>query len=271
MNPKLQKRIQRYGWDLALPSYERTWEEQLKPAQELLMQLAAPREGERVLDVAAGTGLVTFRIAAAVGSSGHVLGTDISGEMVRSSAELAAGRGLAHVEFRRMEAEKLECDDASFDLVTCALGLMYVTDVPGCLAEMLRVLKPGGRAVVAVWGARRNCGWAEVFPIVDARVQSEVCPMFFNLGSGETLKGELARAGFADVTGEHLNSTLHYANAADACAAAFEGGPVALAWSKFPDDVKATARAEYLASIESYRSGDGYAVPGEFVVARGVK
>ena len=66
------------------------------------------------------------------------------------------------------------------------------------------------------------------------------------------------------------DSTLHYANAADACAAAFEGGPMALAWSRFSDDVKTAAQEEYLASIESYRGGDARAVPGELVVAREV-
>ncbi len=47
------------------------------------------------------------------------------------------------------------------------------------LKGMYRVIKPGGRAVVAIWGERRNCGWADLFPIVDAHVASDVCPMFF--------------------------------------------------------------------------------------------
>ena len=65
----------------------------------------------------------------------------------------------------------------------CALGLMYSPDPLAAMTEMHRVLRHGGRAVATVWGERRNCGWAEVFPIVDKNVQSEVCPMFFAAGA----------------------------------------------------------------------------------------
>ena len=57
------------------------------------------------------------------------------------------------------------------------------------------------RAVVAVWGARRNCGWADIFPIVDSRVQSEVCPMFFQQGTGDNLRTDMAAAGFTEHRG----------------------------------------------------------------------
>ena len=76
---------------------------------------------------------------------------------------------------------------------------MYVPDPVRALGEMRRLLRPGGRAAVAVWGARRNCGWAEIFPITDARVASDVCPMFFQLGTQDMLARAFAAAGFADV------------------------------------------------------------------------
>ena len=148
---------------------------------------------------------------------------------------------------------------------------MYAPDPEKAVQEMHRVLKPGGRAVCAVWGERRNCGWAEIFPIVDARVQSEVCPMFFRLGAGQALANAFAAAGFKAISSRRLDTQLNYASAEDACEAAFVGGPVALAYSRFSKAAKAEAHEAYLASIAAYRSGAGYAVPGEFVIVAGTK
>jgi ubiquinone/menaquinone biosynthesis C-methylase UbiE len=271
MDARLQRRVQRYGWDKAAQSYERFWQAQLAPAQDRLIEMAALRPGERVIDIACGTGLVTFRAADLVGPSGAVLGTDISEAMAAAAREEAARRQLAWVTATRMDAEALDVPDAAFDVALCALGVMYVPDPVAALREMRRVLKPGGRAVVAVWGARGRCGWAEIFPIVDARVQSEVCPMFFQLGTGDRLAHVMAEAGFKAIQHVRLTSVLHYASAADACGAAFEGGPVALAYSRFDAATREAAHAEYLASIEPWRTGERFDVPGEFVVAGGAR
>ncbi len=271
MEAKLQRRIQRYGWDKAAELYEGYWRAQLEPAQTRMLELAALRPGERVLDVACGSGLVTFRAAEAVGGQGHVVGTDISGDMVELSRRNAAERGVTNASFERMDAEQLELPDESFDAALCGLGLMYVPDPQRALEEQRRVLKPGGRAAAAVWGERGKCGWAEIFPITDARVKSEVCPMFFQMGTKNVLEQTFLMAGFSDVRCERIETTLHYESGDEACGAAFAGGPVALAYSKFDDRTRDEAHAEYLASIEPYRSGDAYGVPGEFVVAVGWK
>ena len=271
MEPRLQRRVQRYGWDRAAAHYEAAWHRQLEPAQKLLLELAALRPGERVLDIACGTGLVTFPAAVAVGSSGSIVGADISDVMVETCRRTASERGLAHATFQRMEAEALQFTDAEFDVVLCALGLMYVTDAPGSVREMCRVTRSGGRVVAAVWGRRDHCGWAEIFPIVDRRVQSEVCPMFFQLGNGALLGDLMTAAGCAHVRSERLATVLRYASAAEACVAAFAGGPVALAYSRFDTATRDTAHAEYLESIAPYRNGDGYEIPGEFVVVAGEK
>ena len=90
--------------------------------------------------------------------------------------------------FARMDAEKLELPDASFDVALCALGLMYMPHPEQAVREMRRVLRPGGRMVIAVWGEHSLCGWSALFPIVDAEVASEVCPLFFQLGHKEGLR-----------------------------------------------------------------------------------
>jgi ubiquinone/menaquinone biosynthesis C-methylase UbiE len=269
MDAKVQRRVQRYGWDKAATTYDRYWQEQLAPAQERLLGLAALRPGERVLEVACGTGLVTFQAAAAVGASGSVVATDISDAMVASLRAEAASRQLTQVTTARMDAEALDVPDGAFDVALCALGLMYVPDPVAALREMRRALAPGGRAVAAVWGARDRCGWADIFPIVDARVRSDVCPMFFQLGTGDRLARAMGDAGFTSVESERLSSVLRYDSAADACGAAFVGGPVALAYSRFDAATREAAHSEYLASIEPWRAGERYEVPGEFVIVRG--
>ena len=102
--------MQRYGWDRAAEHYERCWWKQLAPAQERLLALAALSAGERVLDVACDTGLVTIPAVAAVGPHGEVVGSDISERMVEAAREEAARRGV-RATFERMDAEDLTCAD----------------------------------------------------------------------------------------------------------------------------------------------------------------
>ena len=91
--------------------------------------------------------------------------------------------------------------------------------------------------------------------------------MFFHLGTKDMLARTFAAAGFADIRLERLATTLEYASADAALTAAFRGGPVALAYSRFNDPTKLAVHAEYLDSIAAYKAGDGYRIPGEFVVA----
>ena len=267
MNAKLQRRIQPYGWDRASADYEGYWRSQIEPAQTRLLELAALQPGERILDIACGTGLITFPAAISVGPRGSVAGTDISEKMIELGCRESARRGLANVTFQRMDAESLDFPESSFDTALCSLGLMYVPEPVEALRQVRRLLKPGGRIAAAVWGRRERCGWAGIFPVVDARVQSEVCPMFFQLGTGASLRTAMEMAGFADIQEDRVSSTLDYASADDAIGAAFVGGPVAMAYAHFDDATREEAHAEYLGTLQPYRRGEGYSIPAEFMVA----
>jgi len=270
VKPQLQRRVQRYGWNIAAEYYEDSWKEQLTPAQDKLMEMMHFQPGESVLETACGTGLVTSRIAKAVGPDGKVSATDLSGDMIGLAKENVKTRnGL--VKFHRMDAGALEMEEKSFDAAICALGLMYVPDPIESLNEMYRILKHGGRAGIAVWGERKNCGWAEVFPIVDRQVASDVCPLFFQQGTGNALQYTFQEAGFNDVEVERFKVNLNYPDSETALMAAFAGGPVALAYEKFDEDTVETVHSEYLESVRPYQKGKGYEIPGEFVVAKGVK
>ena len=171
MEPRLQRRVQRYGWDNASLYYETFWQHQLKPAHDLLMEMAALQPGESVLDEACGTGLVSFFALEKLGPKGRVLGTDLSEKMIEMANALAVEKKENRAQFEWMDAEELRLENNSFDVALCALGLMYMPDPRKALKEMHRVLKPGGRAVAAVWGQRKNAAglsflklWASMSP-----------------------------------------------------------------------------------------------------------
>ena len=93
--------------------------------------------------------------------------------------------------------------------------------------------------------------------------------MFFRLGTGNALEQALRAAGLVDVQLSHPPTTLHHADADAACDAAFLSGPFALAYSRFDESTRFSVRAEYLASIEPWRNGQRFEIPGAFVIGSG--
>ena len=99
MEPALQRRVQRYGWDKAAAYYENSWQHQLKPAHDLLFDCANIQQGQKIIDIACGTGLISFRAAAATGSNGFVLGTDISEKMVELADKTSKENNIGNIRF----------------------------------------------------------------------------------------------------------------------------------------------------------------------------
>jgi len=140
MEPSLQRRVQRYGWDKASGYYEAYWQKQLYPAQQKLLQLANIKDGDKIIDIACGTGLVSFPAAELAGEKGFVLANDISDKMVEAGTAIAKKRDLSNISFQRMDAEELTVEDDSYDMALCALGLMYFPDPLKAMKEMYRSL-----------------------------------------------------------------------------------------------------------------------------------
>ncbi|MCW5621926.1 MAG: ubiquinone/menaquinone biosynthesis methyltransferase, partial [Burkholderiales bacterium] len=163
MEPRLQRRIQRYGWDLAAVDYESLWQAQLASAQTGLLKSARLVPGERVLDVACGTGLIAFAAAEAVGPQGHVVGIDLADRMVDAARRRAVESEVSNATFARMDAEHLDLPDSSFDVALCAFGLMYMPDPEQAVCEMRRVLRPGGRLLVLEFSRV----WKPLSPLYD--------------------------------------------------------------------------------------------------------
>lgn len=124
-----------------------------KPAHQLVI-VAKLTPGQRVLDVACGTGLATMAAAQVVGKNGNVIGIDVAPKMVELARKKADSAGLSNVEFREGNAEALGLNDASIDAVICASSIFFFNDIPKALHEWRRVLKPGGTISFTSFGAR---------------------------------------------------------------------------------------------------------------------
>lgn len=122
-----------------------------RPLAGRVLAAIAPGPGERLVDIACGTGIIARLAAAAIGPEGSVVGVDPSADML-DVARTVQPAGGADVEWRTGGAESLPLPDASFDLAVNQLGLMLVEDRAAAVGEMARVLVPGGRAAVAVPG-----------------------------------------------------------------------------------------------------------------------
>jgi ubiquinone/menaquinone biosynthesis C-methylase UbiE len=142
---------------------------------------AEVREGDRVLDVACGTGALTIAVADIVGKSGSVVGLDTNPEMLA-----VARRKPTQIEWLEGRAEALPLPDDSFDAVVSQFGFMFFNDRPQALREMMRVLKPGGRMAVAVCDAVENSsGYGTFALLLDRLFGREVGNAFrapFSLG-----------------------------------------------------------------------------------------
>lgn len=156
--------------------------------------------GERVLDVACGTGVLSREALKRVGAEGLVVGLDRNEGMLEVARRTAPG-----VDWRTGRAESLPFADGDFDAVACQFGLMFFEDRLASLSEMWRVTKPGGRVAVAVWdGLERSPGYAAVTALLDRMFGAEMAAAMeapFNLGAPDTLMGffEAAEIGGAEL------------------------------------------------------------------------
>ena len=123
-----------------------------RAATEAIARAAQVEAEMRVLDVATGTGEPAITIATLLNGTGEVVGTDISTGPLEVGEGRARERGLTNIRFQQADVHQLPFADATFDRITCRLGVMFFADLPRALREMRRVLKPGGRATLLAWG-----------------------------------------------------------------------------------------------------------------------
>lgn len=188
-----------------------------------LVEAAGVRPGQRVLDVAAGTGVAALAALARVGPAGCVVAVDLSVPMLRVAA---ARGGAAGLRVAAMDALALACREQGFDVVLCQLGLMFFPDLGGGLGELRRVLRPGGALGALVWSVPERMPMvAPLGRALEERrpAQRDTLRVPFRLARPDDLHAALGRAGFRDVAIEPATRTVTF-ESVDAYFAAFEAG-----------------------------------------------
>ena len=241
-------------------------------AQELLRR-AAPQPGERVLDVACGTGIVARAVAPIVGSAGRVAALDLSPAMVAVARSRPAPPGAA-IAWHEGSADALPFPDGAFDLVLCQQGLQFFPDRPAALREMRRVLAPGGRAVLSVWRSLRHNPFYEV--VIEAQARHLGSPSVFapySLGEANELRALLDGAGFGDVTIEPATLTIRFPSREDFVHnGVLASAAVQPAFAQADEAARAAlvsaVRRDVEATLRRYAEGEGLAFPMAAHIAR---
>jgi SAM-dependent methyltransferase len=242
---------------------------------ERMLELASPQPGERVLELACGAGGVGLAAAQMVAPGGEVVLSDLVAEMTSIAAARAAALGLTNVSTCVLDLERIGQPDGSYDVVLCREGLMLALDPAWAVREIRRVLRPGGRVAVAVWGPReRNPRLALVFDAVSAQLGTPVPPPGmpgpFSLDDADRLAGLLSDAGLTDVAVSEL-PTPHRAGSFEEwwSRTSSLAGPLAKILASLPEDAERTLRGRLQEEVSAYETPNGLEFPGVTLLAAG--
>jgi ubiquinone/menaquinone biosynthesis C-methylase UbiE len=171
----------------------------LEPWTVPLFELAAPRPGEQVLDLACGTGVVARHVAPLVGAEGGVVAIDINPAMMEVARSLPASSG-APVEWKEGDAQALPLADDACDLVLCQQGLQFVPNRVAALRQVHRVLKPNGRLAFSVWcDLDFHPIYEALFGTINRRFPEAGAATAFRFGDVNELEQTLTECGFHEV------------------------------------------------------------------------
>jgi SAM-dependent methyltransferase len=238
-----------------------------------LLELSAPRPGERVLELACGAGGVGIAAAELVGPAGEVVLSDVAAEMTAIAATRAAALGLDNVRTLTLDLDDLDQPDQAYDVVLCREGLMFALDPARAVAEIRRVLRPGGRVAVAVWGPRARNPWlGVVFDAVSAELGAPVPPPGipgpFALDDPDRLARLLAGAELAGVAVTDVPVPLRDSSFdAWLTRTSALAGPLAKRLSALPETARRQLRARLQVAVRPYQTPTGLDFPGVSLVA----
>ena len=280
-DPVKYKQTTREQWQEAAERWHGwgpTLEEWLGEATEAMLEMAGVGAGSRVLDVAAGAGGQTIAAARRVGSTGHVLATDISPNILEFASAAAQDEGLTNVETRVMDGEELEgLEESTFDAVISRVGLIYFPDRRSALAGMLRALKPGGKLAAVVYSTPENNKFFSI-PVSIIRRRAQLPPPLpgqpgpFSLGADGVLEDAYRQAGFREVETRIVPSPLHLSSATECVRFERESfGALHQMLSGLPESERGAVWEEVEEELRQFEGADGFEGPCEMVVGAGVK
>jgi ubiquinone/menaquinone biosynthesis C-methylase UbiE len=243
----------------------------------MMLERAAPRPGDAVLELACGPGGIGLAAAERVVPGGEVVMSDVVAEMTAIAAARARERGLTNVRAAVLDLEEIDQADASYDVVLCREGLMFAVDPERAGREAYRVLRPGGRVAVSVWGPRAQNPWlGVVFDAVTAQTGTPIPPPGmpgpFALEDRDRLGGILSAAGFGAVRVEEVPTPLR--------APSFEAwwtrtasvaGPLATILAGLPAAARDALTERLREAVAGYVTPAGIELPGLVLLASGHK
>jgi len=258
------------GWQSGAAARGQT----LGPATEQMLDLAGVRSCHRVLDVGAGTGEQTLLAAQRVGPGGVVLATDISPSMLDRAREAAHAANLLNVQTRVMDAQHLELESGSFDAAIARLSLQFVPDPERALAEVRRVLKPGGRFAVMVISTTEKNPYRAIPQAIASRLAGrqfpEPGPGQWALNNPAALSDVYRRAGFREVEVRPVIVAWCFPSVADARRNSEESQPPLMKLlAELSERDRAAAWSEIDRVLQAFTGRDGFQAPGEFLIAVG--
>ena len=233
-----------------------------------LVALAALQQGERVLDLACGTGVVTRLAAPEVGPTGQVTGLDINAVMLDVARSLPPSPG-ASIRWVEGSAVAMDFPDTSFDVVLCQQGLQFFPDKPAAVREMHRVLAPGGRVVLSVWKSPGPYHFA-VGEALERYVSAEAAARFRasrRVPNEEQLRDLFVDSGFHAVQIRSSAMTIRLPSIESFVLGHLSGMPVADAVAVSSEEERAALARQVKTALQPYADGDGVAVPDEVNIA----
>lgn len=235
----------------------------LAPVAELLIERAAARAGERVLDIGCGAGATSIALAGQVAPKGRVLGVDVSAPLLERARELAPPQ--LPVEFMLGDATVYPFEAGGADLLFSRFGVMFFADPARSFANMRGGLRTGARMLFACWRAPRENPWL-MLPLQAAYRHAprlpEVGPEepgLFSFASEERVRGILKNAGFSDIRLEPVDPTFDLADGHGvdrAVETALGIGPASRALDGQPPELRVAAAESIRAALEPYQQDE---------------